>query len=199
MRNHENKESEPMSANASAIKTGLFDLSHAQRVAGILIGNLLLILSAKIQLPFWPVPMTMQTFVVLMIGAVLGARAGAATVALYLFEGGLNFAVFAGTPERGIGLAYMYGPTGGYLLGFLVAALAIGFASDKGWMKSLLGNIAWMLAGHAIILALGVAWLSRMAGFDAALASGLHPFWLATALKTAMAVAAYEALRRRFA
>ncbi len=77
-----------MSANASAIKSGLFDLSPAQRVAGILIGNLLLILSAKIQIPFWPVPMTMQTFVVLMIGAVLGARAGAATVALYLFEGG---------------------------------------------------------------------------------------------------------------
>jgi biotin transport system substrate-specific component len=188
-----------MSANASAIKTGLFDLSPAQRVAGILIGNLLLILSAKIQIPFWPVPMTMQTFVVLMIGAVLGARAGAATVALYLFEGGLNFAVFAGTPERGIGLAYMYGPTGGYLFGFFVAALAIGFASDKGWMKTLAGNTAWMLAGHAIILALGIAWLSRMIGFDAAIAAGLHPFWLATALKTAMAVAAYEALRRRYA
>jgi biotin transport system substrate-specific component len=188
-----------MSANASAIKTGLFDLSPAQRIAGILIGNLLLILSAKIQIPFWPVPMTMQTFVVLMIGAVLGARAGAATVALYLFEGGLNFAVFAGTPERGIGLAYMHGPTGGYLLGFFVAALVIGFASDKGWMKTLRGNVTWMLAGHAIILAFGVAWLSRMVGFDAAMASGLHPFWLATALKTAMAVAAYEALRRRFA
>lgn len=188
-----------MSANASALKTGLFDLSPAQRVAGILIGNLLLILSAKIQIPFWPVPMTMQTFVVLMIGAVLGARAGAATVALYLFEGGLNFAVFAGTPERGIGLAYMYGPTGGYLLGFFVAALALGVASDKGWMGTLRGNIAWMLAGHAIMLALGVAWLSRIVGFDAALASGLHPFWLATALKTAMAVAGYEALRRRFA
>jgi biotin transport system substrate-specific component len=188
-----------MSANASAIKTGLFDLSPAQRVAGILIGNLLLILSAKIQIPFWPVPMTMQTFVVLMIGALLGARAGAATVALYLFEGGLNFAVFAGTPERGIGLAYMYGPTGGYLIGFFVAALAIGLASDRGWMKSLASNAVWMLAGHAIIFAFGVAWLARVLGFEAALASGLYPFWLATALKTAMAVAVYEVLRRRFA
>src|SRR5690606_4901178 len=127
----------------------------AQRVAGILIANLLLILSAKIQIPFWPVPMTMQTFMVLMIGAVLGARAGAAAVALYLFEGGMNFAVFANTPERGIGLAYMYGPTGGYLFGFLVAAFVVGAASAKGWMKSLAGNIAWMLIGHAIILALG--------------------------------------------
>ncbi|MBY0533094.1 MAG: biotin transporter BioY [Xanthobacteraceae bacterium] len=188
-----------MSANASAMKSGLLDLSPAQRVAGILIGNLLLILSAKIQISFWPVPMTMQTFVVLMIGAVLGARAGAATVALYLFEGGLNFAVFAGTPERGIGLTYMYGPTGGYLLGFLVAALVIGFASDKGWMRTFASNTAWMLAGHAIILALGVAWLSRIVGFEAAMTNGLHPFWLATALKTAMAVAVYEALRRRFA
>lgn len=188
-----------MSANASAIKTGLFDLSPAQRVAGILIANLLLILSAKIQIPFWPVPMTMQTFVVLMIGAVLGARAGAAAVALYLFEGGLNFAVFAGTPERGIGIAYMYGPTGGYLFGFFAAAFAVGFASERGWMKTLRGSIGWMLAGHAIILALGVAWLSRLVGFDTAIASGLHPFWLATALKTAMAVALYETLRRRFA
>lgn len=187
-----------MSANASAIKTGLFDLSPAQRVAGILIGNLLLIVSAKIQIPFWPVPMTMQTFVVLMIGAVLGARAGAATVALYLFEGGLNFAVFAGTPERGIGLAYMYGPTGGYLLGFFAAALAVGFASDRGWMKSFAGNAVWMLAGHVIIFACGVVWLAQLVGINAALVSGLAPFWLATALKTAMAVAAYEALRRRY-
>jgi biotin transport system substrate-specific component len=195
----DNEESEAMSANASAIKTGLFDLSPAQRVAGILIANLLLILSAKIQIPFWPVPMTMQTFVVLMIGAILGARAGVATVALYLFEGGLNFAVFAGTPERGIGLPYMYGPTGGYLVGFFVAALAIGYASDRGWMKTIASNTGWMLAGHAIILALGVAWLTRFVGFEKAIAAGLTPFWLATALKTAMAVAVYEALRRRFA
>ncbi len=188
-----------MSANASVIRTGLFDLSPAQRVAGILAGNLLLILSAKIQIPFWPVPMTMQTFVVLMIGATLGARAGAAAVALYLFEGGLNFAVFANTPERGIGAAYMYGPTGGYLFGFLVAALAVGFASDKGWMKTLASNTAWMLAGHVIILLLGVAWLTHLVGFSAAIATGLTPFWIATALKTAMAVALYEALRRRYA
>ncbi|MBX3513967.1 MAG: biotin transporter BioY [Xanthobacteraceae bacterium] len=188
-----------MSANASVIKGGLFDLSPAQRVAGILIANLLLILSAKIQIPFWPVPMTMQTFAVLMIGAALGARDGAAAIALYLFEGALGFAVFANSPERGIGLAYMYGPTGGYLMGFLVAALAVGFASGKGWMKSFTGNVVWMLAGHAIMFALGIAWLSHLIGFNAALAAGLYPFWLATALKTAMAVAAYEALRRRYA
>ena len=188
-----------MNANVSAVNTGLFELTPAQRVAGIIIGNLLLILSAKIQIPFWPVPMTMQTLIVLLVGAILGARAGAAAVALYLFEGGLGFPVFAGTPERGIGVAYMYGPTGGYLFGFLAAALAAGLASDRGWMKSLLGSTLVMIAGHAIIFAFGIAWLSRVSGFEAAITTGLTPFWAATALKIAMAVAIYEALRRKFA
>ena len=188
-----------MNANTSAANTGLFELTPSQRVAGIIIGNLLLILSAKIQIPFWPVPMTMQTLVVLQIGALLGARAGAAAVALYLFEGGLGFPIFAGTPERGIGVPYMYGPTGGYLIGFLVAALVVGLVADRGWMKSLLGSTLMMIAGHAIILVLGVAWLARISGFDAAIATGLTPFWAATVLKTAMAVAIYEVLRRKFA
>jgi biotin transport system substrate-specific component len=190
---------EDMNTEAQAVNTGMFELTPSQRVAAIIIGNLLLILSAKIQIPFWPVPMTMQTFVVLMIGAILGARAGAAAVALYLFEGGLGFPVFAGTPERGIGVAYMYGPTGGYLIGFLVAALAVGVASDRGWMKSLLGNTLVMIAGHAIIFAAGIGWLARISGLDAAIATGLTPFWAATVLKSAMAIAIYEGLRRKFA
>jgi len=188
-----------MNENVSAAHAGLFELTPVQRVAGIIIGNLLLILSAKIQLPFWPVPMTMQTLVVLLIGAILGARAGAATVALYLFEGGLGLPIFAGTPERGLGVAYMYGPTGGYLFGFLAAALAVGFASDRGWMKSLTGSTLAMIGGHAIIFALGIAWLSRASGFELAIATGLTPFWVATVLKTAMAVAIYDLLRRKFA
>jgi biotin transport system substrate-specific component len=190
---------EDMNTEAQAVNTGMFELTPSQRVAAIIIGNLLLILSAKIQIPFWPVPMTMQTFVVLMIGAILGARAGAAAVALYLFEGGLGFPVFAGTPERGIGVAYMYGPTGGYLIGFLVAALAVGVASDRGWMKSLLGNTLVMIAGHAIIFAAGIGWLARISGLDVAIATGLTPFWAATVLKSAMAIAIYEGLRRKFA
>jgi biotin transport system substrate-specific component len=188
-----------MSTNASAVNTGLFELTPTQRIAGIIIGNLLLIISAKLQLPFWPVPMTMQTLVVLLIGAILGARTGAAAVALYLFEGGLGFPVFAGTPERGIGVVYMYGPTGGYLFGFLAAAAAIGLAANRGWLKSLLGNAVAMIVGHAIIFAFGIAWLSRISGFEAAIATGLTPFWAATALKTAMAIAIYETLRRKFA
>ncbi|MDH5749223.1 MAG: biotin transporter BioY, partial [Rhodospirillales bacterium] len=89
-------------------------------------GSLLLILSAKISIPFWPVPMTMQTFAVLVIGMAYGPRLGLATVLLYLAEGAFGMPVFAGTPEKGIGLAYMMGPTGGYLVGFAVSAFLVG-------------------------------------------------------------------------
>jgi biotin transport system substrate-specific component len=88
-------------------------------------GSILLTLSAKISIPFYPVPLTMTTFVVIGLGLALGARLGSAAVALYLFQGALGLPVFAGTPEKGIGLAYMMGPTGGYLLGYLVAAYAL--------------------------------------------------------------------------
>lgn len=187
-----------MTAKPNIAAVPVLEWTPAQRVAAIVVGNALLILSAKLQIPFWPVPMTMQTLVVLLIGALLGARAGAATVALYLFEGGLGLPVFAGTPERGIGIAYMTGPTGGYLLGFLAAAFAVGFMAERGWMKSLAGNAAAMLLGHAIILALGVIWLAQTLGWPAAFAAGLTPFWAATALKTAMGVAIFEMVRRKF-
>src|SRR5690606_14969027 len=94
--------------------------------AVVVLGTLLLTASAKIQVPFWPVPMTMQTFVVLFLGAALGPRLGALTVLLYLAQGALGLPVFAGTPEKGIGLAYMLGPTGGYLIGFVPAAYVVG-------------------------------------------------------------------------
>lgn len=175
--------------NASVTTAPVLSLSPAQRVAAVIAGSLLMILSAKIQIPFWPVPMTMQTLAVLLIGAFLGARAGAAAVAIYLFEGGLGFPVFAGTPERGIGLAYMYGPTGGYLVGFLVAAFFVGYAAQRGWTQSIWKSAITMTLGHAIMLGLGVAWLAYLAGWNVAIASGLMPFWAATVLKTAMAVA----------
>jgi propionyl-CoA carboxylase beta chain len=95
-------------------------------------GSILLTLSAKISIPFYPVPLTMTTFVVIGLGLALGARLGSAAVALYLFQGALGLPVFAGTPEKGIGLAYMMGPTGGYLLGYLVAARLFPAAAKKG-------------------------------------------------------------------
>jgi hypothetical protein len=96
-------------------------------------GTLLLTLSAKMKVPFYPVPMTMQTLVVLVIGAVYGWRLGVATILLYLAEGASGLPVFADTPERGIGLAYMMGPTGGYLLGFVVGAAIVGWLAERGW------------------------------------------------------------------
>ena len=89
-------------------------------MASVIAANALLILSAKIQVPFWPVPMTMQTLVVVALGLGMGLRLGTAAMLLYLVEGAIGLPVFAGTPERGIGLAYMAGPTGGYLAGFLL-------------------------------------------------------------------------------
>src|SRR5690606_28514113 len=112
------------------------------------IGTLMLTASAKIQVPFWPVPMTMQTFVVLFLGAALGSRLGAAVVALYLVQGAMGLPVFAGTPEKGLGLAYMMGPTGGYLVGFVVGAYIVGWLAEHGWGQSVPRLFVSMFVGH---------------------------------------------------
>jgi biotin transport system substrate-specific component len=155
--------------------------------------SLLLTISAKVQVPFWPVPLTMQTFVVLVIGMAYGSRLGFAAVLLYLLEGACGLPVFAGTPEKGIGLAYMMGPTGGYLVGFAVAAWILGWLGERGWDRSIARTAVAMTAGHAIILALGVVWLAGLVGWETAVAAGLAPFWTATFLKTALGVAAMPA------
>lgn len=155
----------------------------------VVAGSILLTVSAKIQVPFWPVPMTMQTFAVLVIGMAYGPRLGAATVALYLIEGAFGLPVFAGTPAKGIGLAYMMGPTGGYLAGFLVSAHVVGLLARRGWDRSLSSGLAAMLIGTTIILALGYAWLSTLIGFKVALTAGVLPFLPGAALKIALAAA----------
>jgi biotin transport system substrate-specific component len=152
-------------------------------------GGCLLTLSAKIQIPFWPVPMTMQTFVVLVIGMAYGWRLGAATVAAYLAAGAFGLPVLAGTPERGLGLPYMLGPTGGFLLGFFLAAAAVGYLGDRGWDRSFLGTAAAMAAGHAIISLSGVIWLSAAFGVPKAIELGLMPFLASSLLKTALGIA----------
>jgi biotin transport system substrate-specific component len=155
-----------------------------------LVGSGLLWLSAKIQIPFWPVPMTMQTYVVLVIGIALGWKLGAATVLLYLAEGALGLPVFAGTPERGIGMAYMVGPTGGYLVGFVLGAALCGYLAERGWDRSLLRTAAAITAGHLVILACGWLWLALITGsMLKAYALGVAPFYVATAAKTLLAVA----------
>ncbi len=152
-------------------------------------GTLLLTLSAKVQVPFWPVPMTMQTFAVLVIGIIFGPRLGVATVALYLAEGVMGLPVFAGTPAQGIGLAYMMGPTGGYLVGFLASAALVGFLARKGWDRSVPLTLAAMVLGTAVIFLFGLTWLSSLIGFNTAIQAGLLPFLPAEAFKITLGAA----------
>jgi biotin transport system substrate-specific component len=154
-------------------------------IALALIGTALLTISAKIQVPFWPVPMTMQTFVVLVLGMAYGWRLAGATVLLYLAQGAFGLPVFAG----GGGIAYMAGPTGGYLAGFLLAAIAVGWLAEHGWDRSVPRTLAAMLIGTAIIFACGLAWLATLIGLPQAISAGLAPFLLGEAVKIALATA----------
>ena len=162
----------------------------------VLLGTLLLTASAKIQVPFWPVPMTMQTFVVLFLGAALGARLGALTVLVYLVEGAMGLPVFAGTPEKGLGLAYMAGPTGGFLIGFMAGAFVVGWLAERGWDRSVPRLFMAMLLGHAVIFVFGVIWLAQLVGLEKAWLLGVAPFYAATVFKTALGACVVPALWR---
>jgi biotin transport system substrate-specific component len=156
-------------------------------------GSALLALSAKIQVPLPPVPMTMQTLVVLLIGATYGWRLGGATVALYLAEGMLGLPVFANTPPAVASPAYLLGPTGGYLVGYLAAAVAMGALAERGWDRSLWRVVVMMSVGHVVIFAFGLAWLAHLVGPAKAWAVGVAPFVIGTVLKTALAAALMKA------
>lgn len=152
------------------------DTSILNKALLVIAGSLALAISAKVQVPFWPVPMTMQTFVVLGLGAAFGWRLGMATVALYLLQGAMGLPVFAGTPEKGIGLAYMAGPTGGYLAGFVLAAGITGWLAERGFDRNVLTMGLAMLAGTVAIYALGLGWLGALIGYEKAVQFGLVPF-----------------------
>ncbi len=156
----------------------------------VLAGTAILTLSAKITVPFYPVPMTMQTFAVMLIAAVYGARLGGATVLAYLGQGLAGLPVFAGTPEKGIGLAYMVGPTGGYLVGFVVAAILVGWLAERGWSRNVLMLGLAMIFGTAVIFAFGAAWLATFVGIDRVVEIGVAPFVLGGLVKCALAAAA---------
>ena len=160
-------------------------------------GSIALTVSAKTHVPFYPVPMTMQTFVVLMIGMAYGWRLGAATVLFYLAQGAAGLPVFSGTPERGLGLLYMAGPTGGYLAGFVASAALVGFLAERGWGRSIVTTGIAMTLGTATIFALGLAWLGFLVGWDKpVLALGLTPFLAGAAFKIALAAALLPAAWR---
>tara|TARA_B100000029_G_scaffold408471_1_gene409733 strand:- start:667 stop:1227 length:561 start_codon:yes stop_codon:yes gene_type:complete len=162
--------------------TKKFELNKVTKIIFITIfGTLLLTISAKIKIPFYPVPMTMQTFVVLFLGITLGSRIGLLTLSLYLFEGILGFPVFAGTPEKGIGLIYFTGPTMGYLIGFLVATYISGlFKYDK----KIINNFFKLIFSVSFIYILGMLWLGILIGWDKPIFKlGAQPFLLAELFK----------------
>ncbi len=171
----------------NSLVAAMWPQSRSLMVQALLVvaGSLVLAASAKVQVPFWPVPMTMQTFVVLMLGATLGARLAGATVLAYLIEGAAGLPFFS----SGGGLAHLAGPTGGYLVGFLLAAVLVGWLADRGYGRSIITTLFAFLVGEVAIFALGVGWLSTFTGAGKAVALGVTPFLLAEALKVALACA----------
>lgn len=165
-------------------------------------GSLLLWACAKIAIPIGPVPIAMTTFGVLAIGMAYGSRLAAATLLLYLAEGAVGLPVFAGTPEKGLGLAYMAGPTGGYLLGYLLAATACGWLAERGWDRNILSATVALLIGNALLYLPGLLWLGTLLGWDKPILEwGLTPFLLGDVLKLALVAAglplAWKVLARR--
>lgn len=164
----------------------------AREAALALAGSLLVALAARVQVPMWPVPMTLQSLAVLAIALGCGARIAGATLALYMLEGAAGLPVFA----SGGGLAYFAGPTAGYLFGFFAAAVVAGGLADRGWARTPAGGIAAALIGAALVHLLGAAWLAAHIGVGKAIAAGVLPFLLGDAVKSALAgIAAAPAAR----
>ena len=150
-----------------------------------LIGTIILAISSKIKIPFYPVPMTMQTLVILLIGIGFGWKLGVATVALYLFEGIIGLPVFSGTPEKGIGLIYFTGPTMGYLIGFLFAVF---FAGKFKYSNNLFINFLKLLFATSFIYILGMIWLGELICWNKPIFQlGAQPFLLAELFKILLA------------
>jgi biotin transport system substrate-specific component len=171
------------------------DSGALRAVTLIALGTALLTLSAKINLPLPYVPMTLQTLVVLVIGAAYGGRLGAATIMVYLAEGALGLPVFAGPAG---GLAPLMGPTAGYLIGFVAAAFTTGRLSERGWDRSVARLFVAMAIGHVIILGCGFAWLAfgMKLGVGKAWLVGIAPFVAASVIKNALGAVLVPAIRR---
>ncbi|HHS82703.1 MAG TPA: biotin transporter BioY [Devosia sp.] len=161
-------------------------------------GSILLWVSAKISVPFIPVPMTMQTLAVMVLASTYGFRLGLAAALLYVLEGALGLPVFATSPERGIGLAYMMGPTGGYIVGFVLAVGFVGWFAERGADRSFIRSFVIMSLGSAIVLGLGFAWLSRYLGVPMAFTSGVLPFVVGDLFKIAIAALLVPMIGRIF-
>ena len=160
----------------------------------VLLGSLLLAISSKIKIPFYPVPMTMQTFVVLFIGIAFGWKLGLATVSLYLIEGILGLPVFSGTPEKGLGLVYFTGPTMGYLIGFMITAYLVGKFT---FSKNLIMNFLKIVFATSFIYILGMLWLGALIGWEKPIFKlGAQPFLLAELFKIMIATLAINHIKK---
>ena len=137
-----------------------------------IIGSFLLAISSKVQIPLTPVPVTLQTLVLLVMSMFLGWRGAVGATSLYLFQGAIGLPVFA----HGGGIIILFGPTGGYLFGFLIASLVVGYLAEKGWDKSVVLTFTSMTIGTLIIYLFGVIWLSYLKDLNTALVFGLLPF-----------------------
>lgn len=181
-----------------------------QAVILVLAGTALIAIAAKIKVPFYPVPMTLQTLAIIVIAASYGFRLGTLTVVAYLAEGLLGLPVFTNTPPAVAGPLYFLGPTGGFLAGFLLLAMIVGFAADRGWDRSIPRLFTAIIVGEIAMFALGFAWLAWFAslssgavglGTETALTAGVTPFIWGDLLKAALAAlivpVAWSLVRKR--
>lgn len=169
--------------------------SVSWQIAAVGFGTLFLALSSLIELPMYPVPVTMQTFAVTLVGALYGWRLGAATVIAWLVEGAMGLPVLSG---GGAGLVHFAGPTAGYLFAFPVVAALVGWLAERGWNGSRVFHaFAACLLGNATCLLLGAAWLASMIGLEQAFVFGVAPFIIGGVLKSALTAATLAIFHRR--
>lgn len=159
----------------------------------VLLGTGLMALSAHVQVPFWPVKLSMQTFSVLVIATALGSRLAGLTMLTYIAQGVVGLPVF----QSGAGLAYLAGPTGGYLVGFVLSAVLMGCFVERGWLDRWTTAIVAIAVSMAIVYVPGLLWLSALFGAERSIGFGLMPFLTGDFLKLVLATAALPMLRRR--
>ena len=159
----------------------IFQTKIIKSLLAIILGSIALTISAKIKIPFYPVPMTMQTFVVLFLGISLGYKIGLASVGLYLLEGIIGLPVFSNSPEKGVGLIYFTGPTMGYLIGFLIASFLASKVNNK---DNIIVVLTKLIIATSTIYILGLLWLGTLIGWDKPIFElGAKPFLLAEIFK----------------
>jgi biotin transport system substrate-specific component len=180
----------PTARNGAFVPFRLDERSLGVKIAAVMLGTLFLAAASWVEVPMVPVPVNMQTFAVTLVGALMGWRLGAITVLAWLGEAAIGMPVLSGGAG---GAMHFVGPTGGYLVAFPIVAALVGYLAERGWTRlHVLVTFAVMLAGNALILAIGATWLGAMIGFEGAILHGVTPFIAGAVLKSALAVATVE-------